>query len=67
MVCSALLSGRFADFKKSRFQASKRSDMSSALLDGGRSAYIHEFCFQTSKRSDMTCVDLQVCQFADCH
>ncbi len=59
MVCSALLFGRFADSQKSRFQASKRSNMGSAVLDGCLSAYIHEFCLQAAKRSDMDCVELQ--------
>ncbi len=40
--------------------------MGSAVLDGGRSAYINEFCFQAAKRSDMDCVELQGCLFADC-
>ena len=39
--------------------------MGSAVLKGGRSAYIHEFCFQADKRSDMDCVELQGVQFAD--
>ena len=39
--------------------------MVSAVLDGGRSAYIHEFCFQAAKRSNMDCVELQVGLFAD--
>ena len=34
--------------------------MSSAVLDGGRSAYIHEFCFQAARRSDLDCVELLV-------
>ncbi len=65
MGCYALLCGRFADSQKSRFQDPKRSNMCSAVLDGGRSAYIHEFCFQAEKQSDMDCVDLQVGLFAD--
>ncbi len=40
--------------------------MGSALLDGGRSAYINEFRFEAAKRSDMDCVELQGCRFADC-
>ena len=43
---------RFADSQESRFQASKRSNMSSAVLVGGRSADIQEFSFQPAKRSD---------------
>ena len=62
MSCSALLYVRFADSQESRFQASKRSNMGNAILDGGHSADIHEFCFQAAKRSD---VELQGCQFAD--
>ena len=31
------------DSHESRFQASKRSNMGSAVLEGGRSADIHEF------------------------
>ena len=50
---------RFADSQKSRFQTSKRSNMGSALLLGGRSADIHDFCFHTAKRSDMECAELQ--------
>ena len=53
MSCSPLLYGRFADSQESRFQASKRSNMGNAVLDGGHSADIHEFCFQAAKRSDM--------------
>ena len=70
MGCSALLCGRFADSQESLFQASKRSNMSSAVQDGGRSADIHEFCFKAAKRSDMDCDELQGCLFPDsqeCH
>ncbi len=49
MGCSALLCGRFDDSQESRFQASKRSNMFSAVLENGRSADIHEFCFQAAK------------------
>ena len=45
MGCSALLYGRFADSQESRFQASKRTNMGSAVLEDGRPANIHEFCF----------------------
>ena len=38
MGCSALQCGRFADSQKSRFQAPKRSNMGSAVLQGGPSA-----------------------------
>ncbi len=51
--------------KKSRFQASKRKDMGSAVLEDGRSANIHEFCFQASKRSDMDCFEVQGGLFAE--
>ena len=44
---------RFAVPKESRFQASKRTNMGSAVLVGGRSADIQEFCFKVAKRSDM--------------
>ena len=40
--------------------------MCSAVLVGGRSAYIHEFCSQAAKRSDVDCAELHVCLFADC-
>ncbi len=68
MGCSALLYliyGRFADSQESRFQASKRTNMGSSVLEGRRSANIHEFCFQSAKRSDMECVELQGCLIAD--
>ncbi len=55
---------RFADSQESRFQASKRSNMSSAVLVGGRFVDIQEFFFQ--KRSDMDCVVLQGGLFAYC-
>ncbi len=51
MACSALLCGRFADSQKSLFEALKRSNMGSAILEGGRYADIHEFCLQAAKRS----------------
>ena len=60
MGCSALLYGRFADSQESRFQASKRTIMSSAVLEDGRRANIHEFCFPAAKLSDMDCVQVQV-------
>ncbi len=40
--------------------------MSSAVLEGVRSADIHELCFQTAKRSDMNCVELLWGLFDDC-
>ena len=65
MSCSALLCVRFDDSQESRFQVTKRSNMCSAVLLGGRSANIHEFCFQAAKRSDMDCVEVQEGLFAD--
>ena len=65
MSCFALLCGRFADFQESRFLASKRSNMGSAVLEGSRCADINEFSFQAAKRSDMDCFELQGRLFAD--
>ena len=59
MRCSALLCCRFADFLESRFQRSKRSNMSTAVLEGGPSADIYELCFQTAKRSYFAFVEVQ--------
>ena len=56
MGCSALLSGRFADFQESRFQASKCTNIVSALLEDGLFDDIHEFSFHAVKRSGMDCV-----------
>ena len=56
MSCFALVCSRYADSEELRFQASKRSNMVSAVLEGDRSADIHEFCFQAAKSSDMECV-----------
>ena len=67
MCCSSLLCGRFADSLESRFQASKRSNMGSAVLEGGCSADIQEYCFHAAKRSDMYCVEMQWGLFADSH
>ena len=53
MACSALLCGRFADSHESFLQASKRSNIGSAVLEGGRSNDIHEFCLQGAKGKDM--------------
>ena len=64
MGCSALLCAQFADSQESRFQASKHSNMRSAVLEGGRYADIHEFCFQAAKLSDINSVELQWCLFA---
>ena len=41
--------------------------MSSAVLEGGRSADIHELCFQAAKPSDMDCVEVQGGLFDDSH
>ncbi len=57
MGCSALLCGQFDDSQESCFQASKRSNMGSAVLHGGHSADIHEFSFHTAKRADMDLVE----------
>ena len=59
MGCSSLLCCLFADSQESRFQASKRSNMGSAVLEGCCSADIHEFCFQAAKCSDMFYVEMQ--------
>ena len=66
MGCSAPVCGRFDDSQESRFQASKRSNMNSAVLQDGHSPDIHEFCFQDAKLSDMDCLDVQMVLFADC-
>ncbi len=39
IACSALLCGQFSDSQKSRFQASKRTNMASADLEGGRAVF----------------------------
>ena len=57
---------RFADYKESRFQASKRSNMGSAVLVRGRYIDIQDIIFQGAKLSDMDCNELQECLFADC-
>ena len=49
----------FADY------TSKRSYMSSAILEGGHSTDIHEFFFQAAKHSDMEFVQLEGCVFAE--
>ena len=67
MGCSALLCGRFDDSQESRFQASKRSNVCSVVLESVRCVNIHEFYFQAAKRSDMVCVEQQRGLFADCH
>ena len=43
---------RIADSQETLFQVSKRSNMSSSVLEGCRSADIHELCFEAAKRSD---------------
>ena len=50
---------RFADFQETRLQASKRSNMGSAVLLGRRCANIEEFCFQTAKHSVMGYAEIQ--------
>ena len=42
-----------ATSQKSRFQAAKRSNMSSAILKEGQFADVQESCFQGAKRSNM--------------
>ena len=44
MGSAVLHLGQFADAQESLFQASKRSNMGSALLEGGRIDDIQEFC-----------------------
>ena len=46
------------------FEAWKRSNMGSAILEGGRPANIHEYCFQAAK-CDMECIEEQGVLFAD--
>ena len=45
--------GRLATFQESCFQAAKRSDMNSIILEGGRFSDAQDFRFQTADRSDM--------------
>ena len=65
MGCFALVCGRFADSQKSRFQASKRSNMGSAVLEGGPSADIHDFYFQLQNVLKWT-VSMCTGVFSDC-
>ncbi len=58
MGCSALLCCRFVDSQESRFQASKRPNIDSALLEDELSPDIHEFCVRAPQRSDMDGVEL---------
>ena len=46
MGSAMMQDGRFADAQKSRFQAAKRSNMSSSILQEIRFADIHELRFQ---------------------
>ena len=46
MGFSTLLCGRFDDSQESRFQAKKRSNMGSAVLQGGRSADYPNYVFK---------------------
>ncbi len=57
--CSAQLCGRFADSQESRLKASIRSNMCSAVMEGGLSANIHELGFPAAKRLVMECVEVQ--------
>ncbi len=63
MCCSALQCCRFDVSQESLFQASKRSNMSSAVLQGDPSADFPNYYF--TKRSDMDCVEVQGRLFAD--
>ena len=64
MGCSALICGRFDDSQESCFQASKPSNMGSAVLESGRCAGIHEFDFKL-QNVHMDCVDVQGFLFAN--
>ncbi len=64
MGCSALLCCRFDDSQESRFQASKRSNLSSAVLESVHCANIHEI-FSSCKNSDIVCAEQQWGLFAD--
>ena len=57
IVCSALQCGQFVGSQRSLFQASKRTNMGSAVLESVRCANIHEFCFEAAKLSDIVCVE----------
>ena len=46
MSCFALLCGRFDDSQESRFQVTKRSNMGSAVLLGGRSTVFPNYVFK---------------------
>ena len=61
-----MLYGLFVGSQGSRFQASKRSNMGSVVLESFRCANIHEFCFQAAKVSDIVYVEQQWGLFADC-
>ena len=56
----------YSDCQEWFFQPSKRSNMHSALLVGGRFDDIQEFFFQAGKRLDMNCAELQELLLADC-
>ena len=64
MGCSALLCVRFDDSQESRFQATKRSNMGSAVLLGGRSADFRNYVFKL-QNVHMDCVEVQEGLFAD--
>ena len=56
MSSAFLLQDRFADSRESRFQAAKRSNMSSAImLQDVRFADVQESRFRCAKRSSMDC------------
>ena len=51
---------------RNRFSGFESSNIGSAVLEDGLSAYIHEFCFQAAKRLNMDCVELERGLFVDC-
>ena len=60
-----LQDGRFADAQKSRFQAAKRSNMSSTIQQEDRFADTQESCFHAAKRSNMSNSVLLGCRLPD--
>ena len=65
MGIAVLQEGRLATFHKSRFQAAKRSDMCSAMLQQVRFIDDQDLCFQCSKSLDMGSDDMKGFQFSD--
>ncbi len=65
MGCPALLCGRFDDSQESRFLASKRSNMGSAVLQGRPSAVFPILVF-SCKTPNMDSVEVQGGLFVDC-